>query len=116
MSAITVSNVNFKYNTQNVLDNICVNVNCGEIYALLGPSGGGKTTLLRLILGMIKIKSGYISVFGHRPGAANDRISYMPQNNALCLHFTVEQTFKYFMHIYRITFEEFSNRYFIFSN
>ncbi|CAG2166561.1 unnamed protein product [Oppiella nova] len=111
MSAISVNNVTFKYSKQNVLDNFCAQVNAGEIYALLGPSGGGKTTLLRMILGRIKLQQGFISVFGQRPGAANDRISYMPQNSALCMQFTVAQTLQYFMHIYRISSNEFSNRY-----
>ncbi|CAG2120483.1 unnamed protein product, partial [Medioppia subpectinata] len=109
--AISVNNVTFKYHRNNVLDNFCAQVNAGEIYALLGPSGGGKTTLLRLILGRMNVQHGVIEVFGQQPGASNRRISYMPQNSALCMQFTVEQTLQYFMHIYRISSVEFSNRY-----
>ena len=110
MEAIVANGVTFKYDTQPVLDHFCATVNANQIYALLGPSGCGKTTLLRLILGRIKLQHGHINVLGNKPGQANDRISYMPQNNGLCLHFTVKQTFDYFKHIYRMNANNFESR------
>ncbi|XP_054167822.1 ABC transporter G family member 20-like [Oppia nitens] len=114
MSAIHVQNVTFRYNKKHqVLDNLQLSVDTGQIYALLGPSGGGKTTLLRLILGRINLQHGQIRIHGHQsPGArANSRISYMPQNQALCLQFNVGQTMRYFQHIYRQSRTEFEDRY-----
>jgi len=111
MSAISVNNISFEYNGNIILNNVNAQVNYANIYALLGPSGCGKTTLLRLILGRIRPKSGLISVLGHKPKLANSSISFMPQESSLCEQFTINQTFDYFARIYRITKEEFSERY-----
>jgi len=110
MSAITVRNISFSYGSNIVLNKFCAQIEYNQIYALLGPSGGGKTTLLRLILGLIRAKSGSISVLGEKPGVANNLISFMPQDSALCNQFTINQTLYYFMNIYRIPREEFKRR------
>ena len=55
----------------------------GEVIGLIGPNGGGKTTLLKLILGFLKPDRGTIKVFGHSPQAhpcGCHRLSYVPQN------------------------------------
>jgi zinc transport system ATP-binding protein len=58
-------------------------VNRGDFVAFLGPNGGGKTTLLKLMLGLLTPDRGTILVFGERPGESSHRIGYMPQH----LHF-----------------------------
>ena len=65
MSVIHLNQINFSY-TKNVtiLDNINLNVPKGSIYGFLGANGAGKSTTLRLILGLIKAQSGTISMFG----------------------------------------------------
>ncbi len=72
---VSVRNVTFGYNKSNlILDNINVNVVYGKIYALLGSSGCGKTTLLKCILGQLTPQSGQINVFGHKPGSKFNKI------------------------------------------
>lgn len=56
-----------------ILSNVGLNLNAGEILTVIGPNGGGKTTLLKVVLGLIKPDSGAVSV---RPGL---RIGYVPQ-------------------------------------
>lgn len=51
----------------------------GEFMAVLGPNGVGKTTLLRVVLGMLPISAGEVRVLGGRVGHANSRIGYLPQ-------------------------------------
>jgi len=65
MSVIHLNQINFSY-TKNVtiLDSINLNVPEGSIYGFLGANGAGKSTTLRLILGLIKAQSGTISMFG----------------------------------------------------
>lgn len=111
MSAITISNVSFSYSGNSVLTNINADIPYGKIYSLLGPSGAGKTTLLRLVLGRIKPSSGMISVLGNEPGENNRAIGYMPQDTALCMSFTVEQTLQYFSNIYKLSDKKFQERY-----
>ena len=111
MAAVQLSNVNFFYTKQRpILEDINLQVPYGKIYSLLGPSGAGKTTLLRLVLGRIKANSGQIRVLDSLPGQNNRIIGYMPQDQALCRTFTVEQTLQYFANLYRLTRKEFRLR------
>ncbi|KAH9419718.1 hypothetical protein DERP_001548 [Dermatophagoides pteronyssinus] len=111
MAAVQLTNVNFFYTKQRpILEDINLQVPYGKIYSLLGPSGAGKTTLLRLVLGRIKANSGQIRVLDSLPGQNNRIIGYMPQDQALCRTFTVEQTLQYFANLYRLTRKEFRLR------
>lgn len=62
-----------------VLDRLDLTVYEGDYLAILGPNGGGKTTLLKVILGLVKPASGSVTVFGGQPGRATGRIGYVPQ-------------------------------------
>jgi zinc transport system ATP-binding protein len=62
-----------------VLQGLSLSVHEGDFLAVLGPNGGGKTTLLRVILGLEKPSSGTVTVFGEPPGHASNRIGYVPQ-------------------------------------
>ncbi|NTU68423.1 MAG: ABC transporter ATP-binding protein [Chlorobiaceae bacterium] len=62
-----------------VLDSLSITVYRGDYLAVLGPNGGGKTTLLRAILGLEKPSSGTLTVFGGPPGHAPGRVGYVPQ-------------------------------------
>jgi len=62
-----------------VLDGVSFEVRRGEFAALVGPNGGGKTTLLRAALGLVPLHSGSIEVLGAPPGAAATAVGYLPQ-------------------------------------
>ncbi|MCL2460479.1 MAG: ATP-binding cassette domain-containing protein, partial [Euryarchaeota archaeon] len=51
--AIEISHLSFSYGTHLVLDDISLSVHTGDYYLIIGPNGGGKTTLIRLILGLL---------------------------------------------------------------
>jgi zinc/manganese transport system ATP-binding protein len=51
----------------------------GEFVAVLGPNGVGKSTMLKVILGLQPLVHGQVDVLGHAPGEANDKIGYLPQ-------------------------------------
>jgi len=87
--AVTFNNVYFSYNKKCVLENVNVKINHGEFASVVGPNGGGKTTLLRLILGLSKPDSGEIKVLGNTPGKARLRIGYMPQYTHFDMQFPV---------------------------
>jgi zinc transport system ATP-binding protein len=78
-NAIIVENVCFSYDTAQVLDGVSFTVEDGAFITMVGPNGGGKTTLLKLILGLIKPSAGSIRVFGKQPEKVSDKIGYMPQ-------------------------------------
>src|SRR6267378_2946124 len=70
---ITVSNVAKRFGDRQVLDGVSLTVNAGETVALIGPSGGGKSTLLRCLNGLNAFDAGEIRVGEHvlRPAPAN---------------------------------------------
>lgn len=69
-----------KYDAHTVLEDISLKIDGpGEILGIIGPNGGGKTTFLKSILGLIPISKGDISVFGLPPEKARQYIGYVPQ-------------------------------------
>jgi zinc transport system ATP-binding protein len=62
-----------------VLDHVDLTVRKGDLYALIGPNGGGKTTLLRVILGLQEVDSGDVRLFGQHPREGRTRVGYVPQ-------------------------------------
>ncbi len=80
-NCIEVKDINFRYNGNPVLEHITFSVKTGEYLGIIGPNGGGKTTLLRIIVGLVKADSGDVRVFGQRIEKFKERyqIGYVPQ-------------------------------------
>lgn len=76
---VNFDHVSFAYQDTPVLTDVTFKVDSGEFLGIIGPNGGGKTTLLKLILGFLKPKSGGINVLGKPPGIASTRIAYVSQ-------------------------------------
>ena len=64
-SAIHVSHVSHRYGERLVLRDVCIDINQGEAFVFVGPNGGGKTTLFRLLSTLIPLQEGYVSVLQH---------------------------------------------------
>ena len=77
--AIDIRNVTFSYNGTPALENVNLSVAERDFVSVVGPNGGGKTTLLKLILGMLSPNRGTVQVFGGPPVRARSRIGYVPQ-------------------------------------
>lgn len=84
-----------------IVDGASLSVAPGEIYALLGGNGTGKSTTLYAILGLLKRSSGLIHVAGHDPEAAPDAVreaaAYLPENVALYDHLSASENVRYFL-------------------
>jgi zinc transport system ATP-binding protein len=81
--AIELTDVDFRFDDRQALEHVNLRVARGEFIAVIGPNGGGKTTLLKLILGVLKPASGSLRVLGDAPGARIERIGYVPQHSNL---------------------------------
>lgn len=77
---IEISDLWFSFNSIPVLKEVNLTIRRGDFIAFLGPNGGGKTTLLKLMLGLLKPDRGSIKVFNEPPGKSTHRIGYMPQH------------------------------------
>ena len=97
--SVEIRNVSFSYEKQNILNHLNLSVKSGDIVGVIGPSGAGKTTLIRLLLSLVKPNEGqvsYMDEYGNREEAqpASRRfISYVPQGNTL-LSGTIEMNLR----------------------
>ena len=69
----------FNYNGRAVLEDISFDIPEGDFVAVMGPNGGGKTTLLKLILGLLSPTKGQLEVLGRSPIKTSHLIGYVPQ-------------------------------------
>lgn len=90
---IEIQGLSFAYSAAPVLREVSLSVRDGEFLGVVGPNAGGKSTLLKLILGMLEPQAGRIRVFGRRPRQARGQIGYVPQYPAFSRDFpiTVEE-------------------------
>jgi len=77
---VEINNVTFAYNGQTALQDVSLEIRQGDFIAMIGPNGGGKTTLLKLILGLLKPDKGIIRVIGQSTQKASACIGYVPQD------------------------------------
>lgn len=77
---IEIQNLNFSYHSQPVLRDVDLTVQRGDFIAMIGPNGGGKTTLLKLMLGLLKADYGDLRIFNQPPQNVSHRIGYVPQD------------------------------------
>ncbi|MGO1527614.1 MAG: metal ABC transporter ATP-binding protein [Senegalia sp. (in: firmicutes)] len=73
MNIIEVNNLTVNYGSVTALDNINIKIKKGEFLGIIGPNGGGKTTLLKSLLGLIKPTAGEVKINNKKP------IGYVPQ-------------------------------------
>jgi zinc/manganese transport system ATP-binding protein len=81
--AVLLRGAQLRYGSRVLWDSLDLAVRPGEFIAVLGPNGSGKTSLLRVLLGLQSLRSGTVTVAGAPPGRGNRRIGYIPQQRAL---------------------------------
>ena len=77
---VDIQDVTFAYNGETILDSVNLSIPSGDFMAMIGPNGGGKTTLLRLILGLLNPLRGTVRVMGRSARQASSSVGYVPQN------------------------------------
>ena len=79
---VELTNVTFAYPQQasTVLEGITLRIETTDFLGIIGPNGGGKTTVLKIILGLLKPQRGTVRVFGKSPTQVRSRIGYVPQH------------------------------------
>jgi zinc transport system ATP-binding protein len=77
---IEIRNLSFAYDNKVVLSEVNLYINRGDFVAFLGPNGGGKTTLVKILVGIFTRYQGDARVFGDVPGTSPARVGYVPQD------------------------------------
>lgn len=110
--SITIENVSKNFGEINVLNEISVTINEGSIYGLIGPSGAGKTTLVKMIVGMDSTDSGHIHVLNKKVPSLEllQDIGYMAQSDALYIELTGMENLKFFASLYMMNKTEIKQR------
>lgn len=87
---LDLKNISFSYEKDKILEDVSLQLHTNDFLVVIGPNGGGKSTLLKLILGMLHPKNGTIQIFGmpQKDGAKN--LGYVPQNTNINTDFPIK--------------------------
>ncbi|WP_458700535.1 metal ABC transporter ATP-binding protein [Sulfurospirillum sp. 1307] len=90
MNVVEIKDLSFSYAKETILENINLHVEDKDFLAIIGPNGGGKSTLLKLMLGLLKPQKGSIKIFGKEPIKNLSDIGYVPQNTNINTNFPIK--------------------------
>ncbi|MGB9601948.1 MAG: ATP-binding cassette domain-containing protein [Limisphaerales bacterium] len=90
------------------VDNVDFDVYRGEVFGLLGPNGSGKTTTIKMLLGLLNPTKGQIEVLGHSPKhvATKSRIGYLPEESYLYRYLDSRETLEFFGNLFKLSAPE----------
>ena len=104
---VVASSLSVRFSGHTVLDEVSFQVAEGEVFALLGGNGAGKSTALKTFLGTVSPTSGSASVMGmlvtEQLDAIRSKVAYLPESVMLYGHLTAVENIKYFLSLAGIT-------------
>jgi len=87
--AISINNLSAGYDAETIIEDVTIQIKQKDFFGIIGPNGGGKSTLLKAILGLIPIQKGTIRIFGKPPDQARKYIGYVAQYAEFDKHFPI---------------------------
>ncbi len=106
MYAIEVRSASKSFGGHRAVDNASLSVDKGEMFALVGPDGAGKTTTIRMLCGIVKPDEGTLFVSGFdvqkQPSEVKKRIGYLSQSFSLYGDLTIDENIEFFAEIHRV--------------
>jgi len=104
MEALKLTSVSKQYGEITAVDDISLSINRGEMFALVGPDGSGKTTTIRMLCGIVKATKGELQVLGYDVQKQKDevkkRIGYLSQKFSLYGDLTIDENIEFFAEIH----------------
>jgi ABC-2 type transport system ATP-binding protein len=102
--AVDISHLSHAYGERQALHDVSLTVAPGELFGLLGPNGGGKTTMFRIVSTLLPMQHGSVRIFGNdvatRPAAVRRRMGVVFQSPALDVRLTVAENLRHHGHLY----------------
>lgn len=89
VNAVSIKNLCVYYGQTPALSDVCLDVKEGEYLGIIGPNGGGKSTLLKTILGLIPVFDGSIKLYGNTPQKSRHYVGYVPQLSSVDKQFPI---------------------------
>ena len=86
---VSIKDIWVHYDGIPILEGVSLSVASGDFLGIIGPNGGGKTTLLKVILGLVNPSHGRVYVLGQAPERSRHRIGYVPQYNLFDREFPI---------------------------
>jgi ABC-2 type transport system ATP-binding protein len=110
--AIHAHKLRKEYHDLVALDDLDLRIPKGVLYGMIGPNGSGKTTTIKLLVGLLKATSGKAFVLGEKVPLSQSigRIGYMPQEMAVYTDLTVHENLQLFSELYSVDRETFAKR------
>lgn len=111
-ASVRIQQVSKHYGKKMVLEDINMEIEKGQIYGFIGPSGAGKTTIVKLIVGMDKASKGEVSVLGKTMPNLHvlQNIGYMAQSDALYTTLTAKENLQFFASLFQLSKKEQTER------
>jgi len=99
--AVRIEHLRVVRSGREVLPDLSCTIPTGQVTGLLGPSGGGKSTLIRAIVGVQKVAGGTVEVLGHPAGSTRLRrhVAYMTQSPSIYADLTVRENLRFFARV-----------------
>lgn len=89
MTAIKVENLSFAYGKSKILEHVNLEIEENDFVAIIGPNGGGKSTLMKLIVGLLKPSEGEVRLFDEKVPTKKIAVGYVPQNTNRNVEFPI---------------------------
>ena len=112
MDAIETKGLTMRYGQFTAVDGVDLKVDAGEVYGLLGPNGSGKTTIIKMLCGLLKPTAGEMRILG-KPVPDKKMmasVGYMPQETAIYMDNTVHENLRLFGDIYGVPLDKIDAR------
>lgn len=114
MTVLSADNLVKRFGSTAALDGLSLAVEPGEIFGLVGPDGAGKTTALRILVGVLDPDEGTAVVAGHdvarQPDRVREHVGYMPQHFSLYGDLTVQENLRFYADMYFVSKAERNQR------
>ena len=107
MPAVDLDRVTKRYGATTALDEVSLSIEPGEMFGIIGPDGAGKTTMIRVICGLLRPDGGSVRIAGHDPvrqhRAVTARVGYLSQRFSLYGDLSIDENIAFFADIHGLT-------------